>query len=45
MPDLQSASSLRNRRIMVVEDEYYIADDLRQTFEASGKPAGSIRVT
>ncbi|GJE45737.1 response regulator [Methylobacterium soli] len=31
-----SADPLTGRRILLVEDEYFLADDLRRLFEASG---------
>ena len=36
MPDLLSASALRGRRILVIEDEYMAAEDLRQDLEKVG---------
>ena len=36
MPDPLSASALRGRRILVVEDEYMMADDLRRDLEKVG---------
>src|SRR3712207_5045929 len=36
MPDLVSASALQGRRILVVEDEYMMADDLRRDLEKAG---------
>ena len=36
MPDLLSASELRGRRILVIEDEYMAAEDLRRDLEKVG---------
>ena len=36
MPDPFSASPLRDRRILVVEDEYMMADDLQYELEKAG---------
>ena len=36
MPDPSSASALRGRRILVVEDEYMMAEDLRRDLEKVG---------
>ena len=36
MPDLLSASALRGRRILVIEDEYMAAEDLRRDLEKVG---------
>ena len=36
MPDPLSASPLRDRRILVVEDEYMMADDLQYELEKAG---------
>ena len=36
MPDALPAASLHGRRILVVEDEYMLADDLRQSLEDLG---------
>src|SRR3712207_4098954 len=36
MPDPSSASVLRGRRILVVEDEYMMAEDLRRDLEKVG---------
>jgi CheY-like chemotaxis protein len=36
MPDPRAATSLQGRRILVVEDEYMIADDLQRDLEKQG---------
>src|SRR3712207_6585498 len=36
MPDLLSTSALRGRRILVIEDEYMAAEDLRRDLEKAG---------
>jgi AmiR/NasT family two-component response regulator len=36
MADALSASTLRGRRILMVEDEYMMADDLRHDLELAG---------
>lgn len=36
MPDPLSTSTLRGRRILVIEDEYLMADDLRRNLEKAG---------
>ena len=36
MPDPLTASALRGRRILVVEDEYMMAEDLRYDLEEAG---------
>ncbi len=36
MPGALSDASLQRRRVLVVEDEYLLADDLRQTLEGLG---------
>jgi CheY-like chemotaxis protein len=36
MPDSRAATSLQGRRILVVEDEYMIADDLQRDLEKQG---------
>jgi len=36
MPDPLSAAALRGRRILVVEDEYMMAEDLRHDLEKAG---------
>ncbi|HEY8613032.1 MAG TPA: response regulator [Roseomonas sp.] len=43
MPDTLPASRLKGRRILVVEDEYMIADDLRRALEEeSGEVIGPV---
>ena len=46
MPDSRQTADLSGRRILVVEDEYMIADDMQRELEALGAevvgPAGSL---